>query len=120
MPFDKTIGGEERPWGYFHILRDTPACKVKEIGVNPGHRLSYQYHHHRSEQWLVVSGEGLMTLNGETSRVKAGEYIHIPKLASHRIENDGHDELIFIEVQTGDYFGEDDIVRLSDDYDRLQ
>ena len=120
MAFDETIGGEERPWGYFHILRDAPSCKVKEICVYPGHRLSYQYHHHRAEQWLIVSGGGVLTLNSEKKRVIAGEYIHIPKLASHRIENDGSEDLLFIEVQTGDYFGEEDIVRLSDDYDRTQ
>ena len=118
MSFDEAFGGEERPWGYFHILRDTGTCKVKEICVYPGHRLSYQYHHHRSEQWLIVEGIGTLTLNEEKIQVKAGRYILIPKMMRHRIENSGVSDLLFIEVQTGDYFGEDDIVRLADDYDR--
>jgi len=109
---------EERPWGKFEILVDSDNCKVKRITVYPGGRLSYQYHHKRSEVWTVVSGVATMTLDGKISDHIYGETILIPQGTKHRVENKGLDDLVFIEVQHGSYFGEDDIVRIEDDYDR--
>ena len=86
--------------------------------MNAGHRLSYQYHHHRQEFWTVVQGEAVVVLDGVEHIVKYGESIFIPLGAKHRIENRSSELLIFIEVQTGTYFGEDDIIRLEDDYAR--
>jgi len=109
---------EERPWGKFEILADGSDCKVKKITVHPEGRLSYQYHHKRSEVWVVVSGIATMTLNDDISIHTYGETILIPQGTKHRVENRGMEDLIFIEVQTGTYFGEDDIVRIQDDYKR--
>lgn len=108
----------ERPWGKYFVLADEPHYKLKRIEVNPGHRLSYQFHHHRQEYWTIVEGEAVVTLDGEEITVKYGESIHIPLGAKHRIENRIDELLVFVEVQTGTYFGEDDIVRLQDDYAR--
>mgnify|MGYP001160825629 FL=1 len=109
---------EKRPWGMFEILLDSDNCKVKRITVKPGGRLSYQYHHKRSEVWTIVSGEAYMLLNDELSLHTYGETIFIPQGTKHRVENKGQDDLVFIEVQHGSYFGEDDIVRIEDDYNR--
>ena len=109
---------EERPWGKFEILIDSDDCKVKRITVKPGGRLSYQYHHKRSEVWTVVSGIATMTLDDEISLHMYGETILIPQGTKHRVENRGTNDLVFIEVQHGSYFGEDDIVRIEDDYNR--
>ena len=116
----KNMDGEERPWGRYDILLDSDKCKVKQITVMPGQRLSYQLHHRRSEHWYVVAGEGVVTLDGVEIKVPAGKAIDIPKESSHRVANRGNEPLVFIEVQTGDYFGEDDIVRIEDDYDRVE
>lgn len=107
-----------RPWGEYFVLDDSPTHKVKRIVVKPGGRLSYQYHHRRSEVWTIVCGEALITLDGIEKNFKAGEVAQIPLGAKHRIQNPGTEKLIFIEVQLGDYFGEDDIVRIEDDYNR--
>ena len=109
---------EERPWGKFENILDEPYCKVKRITVNPDQRLSYQYHHKRAEHWVIVQGVAKVTLDGEEKEFKAGENIYVPVGVSHRIKNVGSGKLIFIEVQCGSYFGEDDIVRVSDDYGR--
>ncbi|MFZ2189900.1 MAG: phosphomannose isomerase type II C-terminal cupin domain [Candidatus Magasanikiibacteriota bacterium] len=109
---------EQRPWGQYKVLLDTPTCKVKEILVKPEHRLSYQMHYKRSEHWFVVSGVALVTLNDRDIVVKKGEYVDIPVESKHRVANQGNEDLVFIEIQTGEYFGEDDIVRFEDDYDR--
>ena len=109
---------ERRPWGTFTVLDDRPTYKVKRITVDPGERLSYQSHARRSEHWLIVSGSALVTLDGVDHTVAAGEAIDIPQGGAHRVSNLGNDELVFVEVQLGDYFGEDDIVRYSDDYGR--
>ncbi len=109
---------ETRPWGEYTILLETEEFKVKRIVVKPGGRLSYQYHFKREENWTVVLGEAVVTLNGERKIVKRGENIFIPLQAKHRIANEGSEDLVFIEVQTGTYFGEDDIVRIEDDYQR--
>ena len=111
----------ERPWGTYTNLLDESFCKVKTIVVKPGQQPSYQYHHKRSEHWIVVSGEGLATVDEETTKLNPGEYIFVPVESKHRIKNTSSDrDLIFIEVQTGTYFGEDDIVRLEDEYGRVQ
>lgn len=107
-----------RPWGKYEILRDTDLFKSKVITVDPGQRISYQSHDRRAEHWIVVAGEGEVTLNDEIRKVKAGDYIFIPLKAKHRISCTGAKALQFVEVQVGDYFGEDDIVRYQDDYNR--
>ncbi len=109
---------EVRPWGQFWVLEDAPTHKVKRILVNPGGRLSYQYHLHRSEIWTIVSGNALITLEGKNETYSAGDVIHIPLSAKHRVANTGTEPLVFIEVQLGSYFGEDDIIRIEDDYQR--
>ena len=109
---------DERPWGSYTVLEDAPDHKVKRIEVLPGKRLSYQKHERRSEHWFVVRGNGIVTLDGEDIPVSAGTAIDIPLGAAHRIANAGDDLLMFIEVQHGAYFGEEDIVRLEDDYGR--
>lgn len=108
-----------RPWGEYFVLENQESHKVKRIRVKPGGRLSYQYHHKRSEVWTIVSGVGRITLDGETKDYYYGDVIQISQGVKHRIENPSADEdCVFIEVQLGTYFGEDDIVRLEDDYDR--
>jgi mannose-6-phosphate isomerase-like protein (cupin superfamily) len=109
---------DHRPWGFYRILSDENAFKNKKIVVYPGKRLSLQRHQHRDEHWFVVSGKGICTLNGAENRLVAGQSINIPRQSVHRIQNDGIKNLVFTEVQTGDYFGEDDIERLEDDFGR--
>ena len=110
---------EDRPWGTFENLLDKEYCKVKEIIIKPGQRPSYQYHHKRSEVWTIVSGVAKVTLDDISTIKKAGQVITVPVGCKHRIENISTEEdLIFIEVQCGTYFGEDDIVRIEDDYKR--
>jgi mannose-6-phosphate isomerase-like protein (cupin superfamily) len=106
------------PWGKWEVLLDAPDCKVKRITVEPGRRLSYQKHFRRQEHWYVVSGQALVTLDGRGIPLQSGQAVDIPRGAAHRIENTGESPLIFIETQTGSYFGEDDIIRLEDDYGR--
>ena len=107
-----------RPWGEYWVLEDATTHKVKRIEVNPGGRLSYQYHNKRSEVWTIVKGIGKVTLNGEIKEYHIGEVVQIPQGMKHRIENATKETCVFIEVQYGSYFGEDDIVRIEDDYDR--
>ena len=114
-----SIESEERPWGRFFVLHDEPTYKLKRIEVDPGARLSYQYHHKRSEVWTIVEGVGTITLEGISKDYLKGETVLIPQGVKHRIENIGDQKLVFIEVQLGDYFGEDDIVRLEDNYGRV-
>ncbi|NBV42706.1 cupin domain-containing protein [bacterium] len=110
----------DAPWGRWEVLLDSQECKVKRISVQPGHRLSYQKHHHRAETWVVVAGKALVTLDGDTREYQTGDVIQIPLGAAHRVANPGTEPLLFIEIQRGDYFGEDDIIRLEDDYGREQ
>jgi mannose-1-phosphate guanylyltransferase len=107
-----------RPWGTYTILEENPGYKVKQITVYPGAKLSLQYHHHRSEHWIVVKGIATVTINENIIELKANESCYIPKEATHRLSNEQKDELILIEAQVGNYLGEDDIVRLQDDYKR--
>ena len=109
---------DRRPWGTFTVLDEGAGYKVKRIEVLPGKRLSYQRHSRRAEHWMVVAGTGKVTLNDEAILVRTGETIDVPIGASHRVENPGDETLIFIEIQRGDYLGEDDIVRLEDDFGR--
>lgn len=111
---------EHRPWGSYTILDEGTNYKVKRIEVLSGKRLSYQSHSRRSEHWFVVHGTAKVTLNDAELLVRAGEAVDIPRETKHRVENpDASETLIFIETQTGDYFGEDDIVRLDDDFGRV-
>lgn len=108
----------ERPWGSYTVLSHATGHKVKRIEVLPGKRLSYQRHERRSEHWFVVAGQGLVTLDGTDVALTPGTALDIPLGAAHRIACVGQEPLVFIEVQHGEYFGEDDIVRLEDDYGR--
>ncbi|MBN1534814.1 MAG: phosphomannose isomerase type II C-terminal cupin domain [Spirochaetes bacterium] len=107
-----------RPWGFYEILADTDSHKVKRITVLPGKRLSLQRHLKRSEHWFVVSGSAVVTCGPRDVAVAPGGYVDIPRGEDHRIRNDGDENLVFIEIQTGSYFGEDDIIRLEDDFGR--
>ena len=108
-----------RPWGEYWVLEDAETHKVKKILVKPGGRLSLQYHFKRSEVWTIISGIGTVTINGVVKDFKAGEVVQVEQGAHHRIENKTNDAIILIEVQYGTYFGEDDIVRIDDDYQRV-
>ena len=114
-----SIDSEERPWGRFFVLHNEPKYKLKRIEVDPGGRLSYQYHNKRSEVWTIVEGVGTITLEGKVKEYSSGQTILIPQGVKHRIENKSAEKVVFIEVQTGSYFGEDDIVRIEDDYNRV-
>ncbi len=109
---------DERPWGNYTVLDEGTGYKVKRIEVKPGRRLSYQKHAQRAEHWMVVEGEARVTLDGREISLVPGETIDIPIGAAHRMENPGESRMIFIEIQRGDYLGEDDIVRLQDDFGR--
>ena len=110
---------ESRPWGTYEILLDAENCKVKRITVLPGQRLSLQYHLKRDELWQIISGKGILTLNETEFVLEAQDNFTIFRKQHHRIKNIGEENLVFIEIQTGDYFGEDDIIRLQDDYNRV-
>ena len=107
-----------RPWGSYEVLSDGDGFKTKAITVKPGKRLSYQKHARRSEHWFVVRGSGTVVLDGVTKDVAAGSAVDVPVGVPHRMCNSGEEDLVFVEVQCGDYFGEDDIVRLEDDFGR--
>jgi len=109
---------DRRPWGTYTVLEEDRGFKVKRIEVLPGKRLSYQKHAQRAEHWFVVEGTAKVTLDGEEITVRAGEAIDIPIGTAHRVENPDEGNLVFIEVQRGSYLGEDDIIRLQDDYGR--
>ena len=111
---------DHRPWGSYTVLEEQPTHKVKRIEVLPGQRLSYQKHEKRSEHWVIVAGRAIVTLQGEDVDLSLGQSIDIPRGAPHRIANPGVDLLTIIEIQNGDYFGEDDIIRLEDDYGRVE
>ena len=110
---------DRRPWGYYEVLSDEPDHKIKRITVHPGERLSLQRHRRRAEHWFVLRGEAVATLGEKELFVKSGDSVNIPKGEIHRIANGGPVPLIFIEIQTGEYFGEDDIERTEDDYGRI-
>lgn len=115
-----------RPWGVYYVLEDNPSYKVKKIIVNPGHRLSLQSHNHRSEHWVIVSGTATVEVRSLANRhlegtatVDTHESCFVPKGYLHRLSNTHSEPLVIIEVQCGDYTGEDDIVRYEDDYKRI-
>ena len=107
-----------RPWGHYDNLLERDDHKVKELIVKPGQRLSLQQHRRRAEHWIVVSGEALVTVGEQEIPLQPGQSVDVPRGAVHRIMNPGDCTLVLVEVQMGDYFGEDDIIRLEDDYDR--
>ncbi|NEO88513.1 MAG: cupin domain-containing protein [Spirulina sp. SIO3F2] len=113
-------GGEttERPWGTFTVLEEGHGYKIKRIEVKPGHRLSLQMHHHRSEHWIVVSGTAKVTCGDTVEILASNQSTYVPQCTAHRLENPGVINLVIIEVQNGEYLGEDDIVRFQDDYKR--
>tara|TARA_B100000482_G_C12431423_1_gene229233 strand:- start:216 stop:566 length:351 start_codon:yes stop_codon:yes gene_type:complete len=112
------IYSEKRPWGFFVILDEGKGYKVKNITVNAGQKLSLQFHKFRSEHWTVVQGVATATVGDFTNKFNINESLFIPQKMKHSLANDENEALIIIEVQIGDYLGEDDIVRLEDRYGR--
>ena len=108
----------ERPWGCYEVILEDAGYKVKRITVEPGGRLSLQSHAHRSEHWVVVSGIAKISINDTVQRLEAGKSAYIPLGSKHRLENEGKEPMALIEVQLGDYLGEDDIKRYEDIYGR--
>ncbi len=113
-----SIERDERPWGMYEVLAEGEGYKVKRIEVRPGQRLSLQMHQSRSEHWVIVAGEALVTLGEREIRLRANEETIIPEQTKHRVANPASTPLVFIEVQCGSYLGEDDITRFEDDYNR--
>lgn len=116
--FDEKLLFEEKPWGSYTILDEDDGYKVKRIEVQPGHRLSLQKHLHRSEYWVVVSGKAHVQCGEKLEILEENDNIFIPLGQIHRVENAQDVPLVFIEVQSGDYCEEDDIIRIEDDYSR--
>lgn len=117
---DKVYYMEERPWGKFESFLKTDYCQIKRLIVYPGAKLSLQSHNHRSEHWVVVRGTAKVTNGDQEVILQANESVYIPVGNKHRLENPGKVDTEVIEVQTGDYFGEDDIVRYDDIYNRIE
>ncbi len=111
---------ELRPWGSFTILEEGKQYKIKRIEVKPGHRLSLQMHHHRSEHWIVVSGTAKVICGDNEQLLYGNQSTYVPQGHTHRLENPGVIPLVLIEVQNGEYLGEDDIIRFQDDYARKE
>jgi mannose-6-phosphate isomerase len=111
---------ELRPWGSFTVLEEGHGYKIKRIEVKPGHRLSLQMHHHRSEHWIVVSGTAKVTCGDQEVLLSNNQSTYVPQCTAHRLENPGVISLVLIEVQNGEYLGEDDIIRFQDDYARTK
>ena len=109
---------QERPWGSYTILHADENCQVKKLVVNPGKRISLQSHQFRAEHWFIVSGQGTAELDGKEIEVGVGESINVPIGSKHRISSGDTEPLVFIEVQTGTSFSEEDIVRYQDDFGR--
>ena len=108
----------ERPWGRYEVLTESDGFKVKRITVVPGGRLSLQSHQHRAEHWVVVTGIATVTVEEIVQKVAVNGYVHIPLQAKHRLENYTDAPVVLIEVQSGLYLGEDDIIRYEDIYGR--
>jgi mannose-6-phosphate isomerase-like protein (cupin superfamily) len=108
-----------KPWGSYKNLMDEEYTKVKKIVINPGEAPSYQYHFKRSEIWIIVKGTAEIKIDDVVTTHGVGDIIQIAKEAKHSVTNTGEDELVFVEIQLGEYFGEDDIVRLDDKYGRV-
>ena len=116
--FEGVAATELRPWGSFTVLEEGTGYKIKRIEVKPGHRLSLQMHHHRSEHWIVVSGTAKVTCGDKEIMLCTNQSTYVPACTNHRLENSGVIPLVLIEVQNGEYLGEDDITRFQDDYAR--
>ena len=117
-PVMSVAATELRPWGSFTILEEGPGYKIKRIEVKSGHRLSLQMHHHRSEHWIVISGIAKVQRGEDEIMLCKNESTYVPRFTQHRLENPGRVPLVLIEVQNGEYLGEDDIIRFDDDYAR--
>ncbi len=109
---------DERPWGRYEVLEEQPGFKVKVLEVKPGERLSLQRHSRRGEHWVVVEGIADVVCGENEMKLSKGEHLHIPPETNHRLGNSSQQPLKLVEVQLGEYLGEDDIVRISDDYER--
>jgi mannose-1-phosphate guanylyltransferase/mannose-6-phosphate isomerase len=109
---------EPRPWGWFQVQVEEPLFKIKKIVVHPGRRLSLQRHRHRDEHWFIIQGKALVTLDDRRIELVRGGAVDIVRESFHRVENISSEDLVFVEVATGDYCGEDDIERIEDDYGR--
>lgn len=109
---------EERPWGRYEVIGGEASHKIKRIWISSGKQLSYQRHKFRAEHWFVIAGSGIAIVDGHEITITVGSSLDIAIGQLHRIRNTGNTDLIFIEVQTGTYFGEDDIVRVEDDFGR--
>jgi mannose-1-phosphate guanylyltransferase/mannose-1-phosphate guanylyltransferase/mannose-6-phosphate isomerase len=107
-----------RPWGFYEVLYKDETCQIKRIQVNPGHQTSLQSHQYRSEHWIVQQGRAKVTLEGDVTVLNLQEVCFVPATKKHRLSNKETVPLVIIEIQTGTYFGEDDIIRFQDDYDR--
>ncbi len=110
---------DERPWGRWEVLESSYNYCVKKITVTPGSTLSLQLHHHRSEHWIIVAGEAVVTLGEQELIKRADDAVYIPVEVKHRIRNDGKENVVFIEIQTGEELDENDIVRFEDKYGRI-
>lgn len=109
---------DERPWGRYEVLEESTGYKVKRLEVKPGARLSLQRHSRRSEHWVVIEGVADVVCGDRELQLEKGAHIYLPAETNHRLGNSSDGPLVLIEVQLGDYLGEDDIVRLADDYER--
>jgi len=118
ISFSAATETHSRPWGSYSTLEQGHGYKIKRIEVKPGHRLSLQMHHHRSEHWIVVSGTARVICGDKQEILSANQSTYVPQCTSHRLENPGVINLVLIEVQNGEYLGEDDIIRFQDDYTR--
>ena len=114
----ETIERTERPWGWYETISEVPGNKIKRIGVHPGQQLSLQKHHQRAEHWVVTTGTARVTLDDRQFDLQPGEYCDIAIGQVHRLANLTNGPVEIVEVQFGSYLGEDDIVRLQDDYGR--
>ena len=109
---------EKRPWGWYDVIDEGDRYKVKCIEVKPGQKLSLQKHHHRAEHWVVVSGTAMIECDGKEKLLTENESTYIPIGAKHRLSNQGSEPLLLVEIQSGSYLGEDDIIRYADNYGR--
>jgi len=120
-PGSDTVAAQKlRPWGAANVLEEGTRYKIKRVEVKPGHRLSLQTHQHRNEHWIVVSGTAKVTCGSHESFLATNQSTYIPACTTHRLENPGTIPLVLIEVQSGEYLGEDDIVRIQSDYDEYE
>jgi mannose-6-phosphate isomerase-like protein (cupin superfamily) len=110
---------QERPWGNYKVIHTDETSQVKKLVVNPGKRISLQIHNFRAEHWFIVSGQGIAELDGKEVEVTPGDSVDVPIGSKHRIANGAAEPLIFIEIQTGSSFSEDDIIRYDDDFGRV-